>query len=339
MNADELVLLSKDREILHIVSSHSVGGTLRGSDAPSDNVMVWFDSLTIGPTRGKTLEETTRIRRRFFANLSKSSWVESEPPLPSFALRDRVLRQCGKWREVALWFGPAMMEQFSLLQVLAAISEQDLKNTRLTLITCPKLALGVYRPEEMSAFFKVRNVIPRRQVELARNAWKLYSGPDPMLLFKFARKHLRSAPILCDALLCELENYPSVRNGLSLSEQALLREVERRGTIVRTVGHVLANDDKFRTGDVELFDSLLAFLTCEIPLIEPTEENRKFASTLEFKRLSVRLSTAGHDVLSGRADNVVLNGLSRWIGGVHLKGRKSPWRWDSEKQVLLNSRS
>src|SRR5215471_38684 len=120
MQNDELVLLSKDREILHIVSGHSVGGTLRASGTPCNNVVIWFDSLTIGPTSGKTLEETTRIRRQFFLKSAKTSWLDSEPLPPSFAQRDRVLRHCGEWREVAFWFGPSMMEQFSLLQILAA---------------------------------------------------------------------------------------------------------------------------------------------------------------------------------------------------------------------------
>lgn len=327
-------LLSKDREILHIVSGHSVGGTLRASDTPSNNVVVWFDSLTIGPTLGKTLEETTRIRRQFFLKSSKTSWLDSEPPPPSYAQRNRVLRHCGEWREVALWFGPSMMEQFSLLQILAAIAEQDLRKTRVTLVTCPKLALGIYRPEEMSQFFKARNAIPRRQTTLARRAWELYGRPDPMPLFNFARAHAKSAPVLCDALLCQMESYPSVRNGLSLSEQALLQEVGVRGTVVRAVGHVLGNDDKFRTGDVELFDSLLGFLTCEIPLIEPAENGHDIKSFAEFRKLAVKLSAVGRNVLSGQSDNVTLNGLNRWIGGVHLKGRKSPRRWDSEKQVL-----
>src|ERR1700730_4473213 len=127
MKNDELVRLSKNREILHIVSGHSVGGTLRRSDIPSDNVVVWYDLPTIGPARGKTLEETTRIRRRFFLNLFESRRLDGEAyPPPSFARRNRVLRRGREWREVALWFGPSIMEQFSLLQVLAAIAEQDL---------------------------------------------------------------------------------------------------------------------------------------------------------------------------------------------------------------------
>src|ERR1700723_1487777 len=78
MKNDELVLLSNNREILHIVAGPSVGGTVRASDTPSNNVVVWFDSLTVGPTEGETLEETTRIRRKFFLKSSKCSLPDPE---------------------------------------------------------------------------------------------------------------------------------------------------------------------------------------------------------------------------------------------------------------------
>jgi hypothetical protein len=335
MKTDELVRLSERREILHIVSGHSVGGTLRLSDEPSDNVVVWYDLLTIGPARGKTLEETTWIRRRFFRQLSRLSRLHYETELPpSYGQRNRVLRRCGEWSEVALWFGPSVMEQFSLLQVLAAIAEQDLRETRLTLVTCPKLALGVYRPEEISEFFKSRATLRRKQIALAAKAWELYCGPDPMPLFHFAKRHAGSVPVLCNALLRQLERYPSVHNGLSLLEGALLRQVEVNGTVVRAVGRVLCNDDEFRTGDVELFESLLGFLTCQTPLIEPVGKDYKIKPSLEFRKLAVRLSAAGRDVSAGQADNVDLNGVDRWIGGVHLRGKRVRWRWDSQKHVL-----
>ena len=335
MKIDELVRLSKDRELLHIVLGHSVGGTLRSSDVPSDNVVIWYDVLTIGPALGTTLEETTRIRKRFSRDSSRLQQLNGETLLPpSYTQRNRVLRQCGEWREIVLWFGPSVMEQFSLLQILAAISEQTCKGTRITLVTCPRFGFGVYRPEELSNFFKSRALLSRKQIGMARRAWELYGVSDPMPLFHFAKRHLESAPILCNALLRQLERYPSVHNGLSVSEEALLREVEKRGTVVRAVGHVLGNDDDFRTGDDELFASLLEFLTCKYPLIEPVENGHNFTSFAEFRRLAVRRSAVGHDVISGRTDHVTMNGVNRWIGGVHLKGKVVPWRWDSEKHLL-----
>ena len=334
MRNDELVRLLKDREILHIVSGHSVGGTVRLSDVPSKNIVVWFDVLTIGPARGTTLEETTRIRNRYFRNGLESQPLGDKNYLPSYTQRNRLLRRCGEWREVALWFGPSVMEQFSLLQVVAAIAKQRLGRIRLTLATCPKGALGVYRPEEMSGFFKSRVPISRQQIALAKRAWKLYCGSDPTPLFRFASTHSQSAQVLCNALLRQLERYPSVHNGLSLSEEALLREVQAQGTVAHAVGNVLGNDDEYRTGDGELFDSLLEFLLCEAPLIEPVEKGRKIKSSLEFGRLEVKLTTAGTKILAGQSDHVTLNGVNRWIGGVHLKGKKVPWRWDSEVHLL-----
>jgi hypothetical protein len=121
---DLLATISDDRDILHIVSCHSAEGTLRASGVPAANIIVWFDSLTIGPTTGVSLEETTKIRSRFFKRALKSRSFpgEPEPILPKYVQRNRTLRRCGEWREVVLWFGPAVIEQFPLLQIMAAIS-------------------------------------------------------------------------------------------------------------------------------------------------------------------------------------------------------------------------
>jgi hypothetical protein len=33
-------------------------------------------------------------------------------------------------------------------------------------------------------------------------------------------------------------------------------------------------------------------------------------------------------VLRGEADHVALNGVDRWVGGVHLRGDRPSWRFD-----------
>ena len=35
------------------------------------------------------------------------------------------------------------------------------------------------------------------------------------------------------------------------------------------------------------------------------------------------------------ADQVALNGIDRWIGGVHLRGRRMPWRWDDGTETIV----
>ena len=42
----------------------------------------------------------------------------------------------------------------------------------------------------------------------------------------------------------------------------------------------------------------------------------------------LRPTAAGARVLAGEADHVALNGIDRWVGGVHLHGHAARWRWD-----------
>jgi hypothetical protein len=48
----------------------------------------------------------------------------------------------------------------------------------------------------------------------------------------------------------------------------------------------------------------------------------------------LRLTAAGRRVLGGEADHVALNGVDRWIGGVHLHGRDVRWRWDEGTESI-----
>ena len=47
-----------------------------------------------------------------------------------------------------------------------------------------------------------------------------------------------------------------------------------------------------------------------------------------------QLTETGHEVLAGRADHVRLNGINRWLGGVHLDGGEALWRWDQSTRSL-----
>jgi hypothetical protein len=46
------------------------------------------------------------------------------------------------------------------------------------------------------------------------------------------------------------------------------------------------------------------------------------------------LTNAGGDVHAGRADAIALNGIDRWLGGVHLHGERV-WRWDDERPAIV----
>jgi hypothetical protein len=59
------------------------------------------------------------------------------------------------------------------------------------------------------------------------------------------------------------------------------------------------------------------------------------ASAFASQRL--RLSDAGRGVLAGRADHLALNGIDRWLGGVHLRAGGPVWHWDAAQGQLVSA--
>jgi hypothetical protein len=46
------------------------------------------------------------------------------------------------------------------------------------------------------------------------------------------------------------------------------------------------------------------------------------------------LTEVGSRVLEFQDDHIHPNGISRWLGGVHLAGTDAVWRWDSARKRM-----
>jgi hypothetical protein len=75
-------------------------------------------------------------------------------------------------------------------------------------------------------------------------------------------------------------------------------------------------------GDTWAFDAIRGFARAPVPLLE------------NGRGRPLRLTAAGRDVLAGAADHVALNGIDRWIGGVHLQGHEAAWRWHEGQEAI-----
>jgi hypothetical protein len=47
------------------------------------------------------------------------------------------------------------------------------------------------------------------------------------------------------------------------------------------------------------------------------------------------ITEAGAAVISGAADQIELNGIDYWLGGVHLQTPANIWRWDETTEQLV----
>ena len=71
-------------------------------------------------------------------------------------------------------------------------------------------------------------------------------------------------------------------------------------------------------GDAVFVMYLRRLTECKAPLLEQSEG-------------VIRITEAGREVLAGKHDFVRLNGIDRWLGGVHLRGAEAQWRWANQR--------
>ncbi len=65
------------------------------------------------------------------------------------------------------------------------------------------------------------------------------------------------------------------------------------------------------------------------PLLEAQPEDRPVDRTTQ-----LRVTETGARVLAGEVDHVAINGIDRYIGGVHLRGQHARWRWDEGTESI-----
>jgi hypothetical protein len=143
----------------------------------------------------------------------------------------------------------------------------------------------------------------------ALDLWRAYTAPAP--------DQLRALDSAVAARI--LDEYPSARTGLSLTEERLLRLADGERSVVSIVAETLEQSEE-PIGDILLFEKLWDFVMGEAPLLEPREESARF------RMLRVGPSAIGRAVLAGECDYVECGTVNRWVGGVHLHTTVIPWR-------------
>jgi hypothetical protein len=140
-------------------------------------------------------------------------------------------------------------------------------------------------------------------------------------------------PHLAGALFRLLEEYPAVGSGLSRSEEQIL--------IAFSAGpRTLA--EAYPASHHEVEDAVWMGDTTWLSYVERLAGGAEPLLAYEGDagdgmQRRARITDAGREVVWGRADALWMNGIDRWIGGVHLSGREVPWRWDADEECIVQS--
>jgi len=312
---------------LHIVDGDSTAGTLKAAGfRGKGEILSWRDALYTGPVPARlSLRKLSQMRSRFWTQDRRAT---------EFDKRDAALAKHDRYESIVLWFGAeCVLCQLSLMQILSWFREQGVSAEKLAWV---RVHGGELRPEQIPSACAARQPVTAAQMRLAERAWRAFRQDSPAGMVRLLNADLRLYPGLRGAMIRLLQEYPAKRNGLSRLECELLREIYNRGSAkgAKVVVSTLASEP---VGDLLLFDMLRNFVRASVPLVRFAEPFEGKFESYEFSGSNLELTPMGRRVVAGKADHVALNGVDRWIGGVHLEGKEVHWRWDRRARSVASA--
>jgi uncharacterized protein DUF1835 len=318
---------------LHVTNGDATVPALRGTGL-ARRILVWADVLHEGPVPAVDDAELRRVRAAFLADLIPH---EADWALAGLERRDRTL-DAGRDGDYVLWFEADLYDQLQLVQILARLRRLAVPPERITLICIgeyPGIAhfggLGELDSAQLRGLPAVAaTTITEAALDHAAAAWAALTAPDPGGLGAIAATPSPELRFVAEAFDRLSREYPSTRDGLSLTERRALAAVaEGASTAGAAFVRGAAREARPFLGDTWAFERLARLARAPTPLLEAEPPDGAVS-----RATRVRVTEAGRRVLRGEADHVNLNGIDRWIGGVHLAGRDVRWRWDEGTESL-----
>jgi RNA polymerase sigma factor (sigma-70 family) len=323
--------------MLHVLNGDATGGIMKRSDIPG-TYTVWADVLHEGPVPGNVDDEEFRQTRIGFLT-AFDDFVSREEGEAMYRGWDERLASFAEYDEVVLWFEHDLFDQLILIHHLDWFARRDMDRTTLSLICIGEfpgvegfMGLGQLSPDQLASLLGTRQRVTVRQTELGRAAWRAFTSSDPTSIERLRERDTSALPFLADALARFLEEYPAVGSGLSRTERQILDGLVRGVTTpIDLFRDSQRLEERVFMGDATFWTRLESLARGPRPLVRlssrPTHQLLPSGP--------VELTDDGRRVATGEADAIALNGIDRWLGGVHLVGHDVPWRWDPRKGRLV----
>jgi len=329
--------------MLHIHNGDSAAGTAKKANIPGDH-LAWREALVCGPAPGGLSQDEFREVRA--KHLAEAYDVNIEKCELELRRQEEALSGFADHDEVVLWFEHDLFCQVQLLYLLDWFTQRELGQTKLSLISIGEFpgvevfhGLGQLKEAQLASLFPQRQEVTRIQLQLGSRAWQAYSSPDPAEMLALLESDLSALPFLKRALVKNLQRFPSTANGLGRVENVGLDLIAKGyGNFRSLFPAFVRRESEYGFGDAQLYFELKRLASASAPLVTLTQ-TIKGASLDSAQMLlsSFELTKLGRAVLNGKEDFVIKNGIDYWLGGVHLEGDESPWRWEDEAEELLVS--
>jgi hypothetical protein len=320
---------------LHLTNGDIAVDLLRRAGLARD-ALSWVDVLHEGPVPGGLDDAGLRRVRAGF--LGDADGVDALTILRRFEERDRVLA-ANRDGHYLLWFEADLYDQLQIVQILAMLRDLGVAPGRVTLVCIgeyPGIAhfggLGELEPGQLPGLLEVATPLTAGALDLGAAAWAALRAADPGGLGAIAASRSPELRFLGEAFDRLGREYPSTRDGLSLTERRILAATADGASAGAVFGRLGQREARPYLGDLFFFGIVARLAGARVPLLELDPAGGRVAAGTR-----LRPTAAGRRVLRGEADHVALNGLDRWVGGVHLHGDAARWRWDEGTESIART--
>ncbi|EFL49493.1 conserved hypothetical protein [Solidesulfovibrio fructosivorans JJ]] len=321
---------------LHIRCGGDIAEALRQAGFTGD-YLEYANPFCQGPVTGEPddperLLERARFLAQSYGNHLGITFSQCETRLRRE--EDRLAAAPRDYERVVLWFEHDSFDQLILIRCLSLFAAH--RPPLLDLVSANRfpgsrrfLGLGQLPPEGLRLLWAGRNPVSAQQTALGQKAWKALQSPDPTGLAALADERSGLLPDLSPALRRHLRELPSVRNGLSLTEELVLASLARGGETIGDIFHGLLTD---REPLPWLGDIMFLYIVEAMgKALRPPYAISPETASEPWQRRFLTITPVGEQVLSGERDWLTLMPPERWVGGVRIAPGAGAWRWDEDK--------
>jgi hypothetical protein len=323
---------------VHITNGDCAANVIHAAGIPGASSLCG-DVLHEGPVPGDVSEdELAGIRMGF---LSEEGDVPDEAREQRHDWRGAIAR-ANAYDELVLWYEHDLFDQLNLIHLLSHLARHRPEGKRVSLICIGSFpgrphfkGLGELTPAELAPLFDTRAPVGAAEYELANRAWRAFRAPDPREIEALLAGDTSALPYLAAALSRHLEEFPWTIDGLSRTERRLMEMAADGPVDLWTVFPRMHDlETAFYVADLSFWNIVADLASASPPLVTVDIASRP---ANQLPRGTVRLTEAGRSVLAGDVDRVRRCGLDRWLGGVHLTGSGSMWRWNESGQRIVKA--
>lgn len=295
---------------------------------PDAEILIWRDVLVEGPVPGGIEDEALAdIRAQHIETAFGMRDVRAD-----FTRRNQAFDKLGDFQQIELWFETDLHDQLQIIELLSRFAKAEFGVVPQLALCPPPLSSHVD-----GAAGSMRE-ITSADYEAAELMWSGFRAPAPAAIQALSKAD-GALPEARAAFARLLEEYPSPRDGLGRIERQALLAV-RDGAITPGLAfrHYQQTEALPFLGDLGFFYRLERLALGKAPLVSGLLERgiaeaARSNMTVEYTESLIELTDIGLDVLQGRKDLIALNGIDRWIGGVHLTN-ENIWRFDPAAKTL-----